>query len=91
MKLREAVKLDMQYPEDDSEDLTDAEIERAVITEGIPQLVEHLTTIQCASCQHRMDAVRYELRRRKPHLYWRVGVECDEGHSQAVLFQTDWL
>lgn len=78
-------------PEEDSEDLTNAEILAAVPTGHINDLVRHLTGQTCPECQSRLLVAGHALRRRAPHLYWRVSARCAQGHPAQVTYQTNWL
>lgn len=85
-------EIDMEYPEDDSPDLTDEEIASAVATVSSDAIVSAVQSARCSTCQQgSMRLTSHELRRRKPHLYWRVGLVCAQGHNASMVFLTDWL
>jgi hypothetical protein len=77
-------------PEDDSPDLTDEEIARALPTGGPDDLVPHLTGQKC-ECGQPMTVVKHEKRFRSPHLYWKAHLTCLEGHASHKVFQVTWL
>jgi hypothetical protein len=69
-------------PEDDSTDLTDDEIQGAIDSHsavGIAKSVQELRA--------QKTVAGHELRRRKPHLYWRIRFE----NEKPLVFQVDWL
>lgn len=87
----------MGLTEEDSEDLTDEEVERAVVAtspsaisqaalEPIKQITERTEGIP----GHRLT-VKHELRRRKPHLYWRLRLTSSEVAEEVLVFRADWL
>ena len=78
-------------PEEDSEDLTNAEILAAVLTGQVSDLVIHLTEQTCPECRSRLLVAGHALRRRAPNLYWRVSARCANGHPTQVTYQTNWL
>lgn len=79
-----------EYPDEDSEDLTDEEVASAIETTGTEGIVSG-ATIPCPECSGVVRVLLHELRRRKPHLYWRTTLECVHGHTTVRLFITDWL
>lgn len=86
--------LNGEYPEEDSEDLTDAEIAEAVSVAGPTDIVDHLAGLRCQTCEGegKLHVLAHVFRRRKPHLYWRVTLGCKNGHQQhAKMFLTDWI
>lgn len=76
-------------PEDDSEDLSDAEVEAALPTEDITDLIAKLSKHIRENPGEQVSD--HELRRRKPHLYWRVKIQQPEDKSTALVFVADWL
>ena len=78
-------------PEEDSADLTNAEILAAVPTGQMTDLVRHLLAQTCSECPSRLLVAGHALRRRAPHLYWRVTARCAQGHFAQATYQTDWL
>jgi hypothetical protein len=78
-------------PEEDSGDLTNEEILAAVLTSHRQQIVEYLHRQTCGECRGRVIVTGHALRRRTPHLYWRVLGRCSTGHEARVTFQADWL
>lgn len=80
-----------EYPDEDSEDLTDEEIAKAISTDNESGIVNTLSALRCGDCGGNVRIVLHELRRRRPHMYWRTTVECDGTHKTSRLFVTDWL
>lgn len=72
--------------EDDSEDLTDEEIDQAVEVGSPLQLAEVVGEHIKKTAGQQLK--KHELRRRKPHLFWRVRLESPE---EVLVFQVDWL
>ena len=86
-----AVDLVGKYPDDDSEDLTDEEIAAALPTSGESGIVRAIQALNCDLCGEPFSGNAHELRRRKPHLYWRVRLVCAKGHMVKRVFLADWL
>lgn len=82
---------DDPMPEGESEDLTNAEILSAVATGQASDIVKHLAGQTCRECKSRLVVAGHALRRRSPHLYWRVSARCAYGHPVRLTYQTDWL
>jgi hypothetical protein len=80
-------------PNEDSEDLTDAEIEAAIVTNDSNDFVRHLEeTIRPLGRPNVAAAIqKHQLRRRKPHLYCRTLIAVDGEPDKSILFQVDWL
>lgn len=82
-------------PEEDSEDLTDVEVENAIPTEKADDLA-HLIAEEV---KHNPDSPEtggftvqaHELRRRGEHLYWRVRLVSSSEPVKILVFQVDWL
>lgn len=85
------MELTGEYPEEDSEDLTDEEIAKAIPTVGTGDIVNVLQDLKCEVCNEPFVGHSHELRRRKPNLYWRVVSRCPQDHMDHRLFQVDWL
>ena len=75
-----------ELPDEDSPDLTDEEIGRAISTVNVDDLTQRITGDLGPGSQ--LGA--HELRRRKPHLYWRARLRTPEG-ERTLIFLTDWL
>lgn len=75
---------------DDSEDLTDQEVERAIALPNVDRVIAHLRDL-CCECSKSVQPVKHELRRRTPSLYWRMQLKCGLGHEMKVVFRIDWL
>jgi hypothetical protein len=86
-----AIMFSNEMPEEDSEDLTNMEILEAVPTSEVDDVIRHLQAKKCPACAARNLVAGHALRRRAPHLYWRVGLRCANGHELQVTFQTDWI
>lgn len=69
-------------PEEDSEDLTEAEMALAVETSGPDDFGKHLTDLSKDLGQ----PTKHELRRKRPHLYCRTTFP-----NMILLFRVDWL
>lgn len=87
--LSAVLKGTQEYPDEDSEDLTDEEVAAAIETEGTEDIVAG-TTVPC-ECGGGVRILLHEFRRRKPHMYWRTTLECSHGHTTKRLFVTDWI
>lgn len=76
-------------PKEDSEDLTDSEIERAVFTRSLQELTQRLTE----EIQQNRDfsLKRHELRRRGGHLFWRTTLVANREPDKVLVFSVDWL
>lgn len=80
-----------QLPED-SPDLTDAEVDGAFVTVNYGKLRESLIHLSCPSCTEGVPSpVKHSLRRRRPGLYWRIDLECQNGHKMTKTYRVDWL
>lgn len=87
----EAYGLDL---EEDSSDLTDSEIEAAFVTMSGGEMVAVLTerrVCRAEGCGLTTQPTSYMLRRRSPHLYTRLHLECDAGHATNLVIRTDWV
>ena len=73
-------------PEEDSPDLTDAEIQQAVLTTDSSDLAQKVAAVIKAN-NLRVALEAHELRKRKPHVYWRVRFVG----GPTLVFQVDWL
>lgn len=79
--------------DEDSADLTDAEIEGAVETTDSNHFVQSLEEAIRPNIRPNVAAAvqSYELRKRKPHLYCRARVALDGEPDKVLLFRVDWL
>ena len=84
--------LDDLDEKEDSPDLTDPEIEGAIPVDLEAELAGKISTTlsQCSVCGKGLVKYRYVLRRRQPHMYWRVTGMCGE-HENTILFRADWI
>jgi hypothetical protein len=78
-----------QIPEDDSDDLTDEEVARAVNTADTHDLSTRIVVVLRESPGTQLE--KHELRRRKPHLYWRARLRSPTGEERVMVFVADWL
>lgn len=84
-------------PLEDSEDLTDSEVEKAVETEDEADLAKKIChelnpgTASVNKLDARFAIKRHELRRRKPHLYWRAILGCPGEPDRVRTYKVDWL
>ena len=75
----------------DSPDLTDAEVLAAIAVAGAPELLAHLREHPCGQCTGGRQTYRHAFRRRAPHHYSRVTVECSCGHRWCFVYRVDWI
>lgn len=80
---------ELQIPEDDSPDLADDEIERAIPTDNANDVSQKVVAEIRGSPGTQLGG--HELRRRKPHLYWRVKLQMSTGEQRTLIFLADWL
>lgn len=84
-------------PQEDSEDLTPTEAEVAVETFDEKDLARKICQellpgrASVSKSDARFVVKRHELRRRKPHLYWRVILGCPSEPDRVRTFRVDWL
>jgi hypothetical protein len=79
-------------PEENSPDLTDLEIANAIPTNSEVDVVqEHSKFSYCSVCSQPVRLVGNAIRRRIPHLFWRMKFECPQGHEGSRVFQIDWV
>lgn len=76
-------------PHEDSPDLTDEEIERAIFTKNDCELARVLTD---EIKRNRDFALKgHELRRRGERLYWRTTFVANKEPDKVLVFSVDWL
>ena len=78
-------------PEEDSEDLSDDEIAGSLGSGCVGDIIGSLREARCLTCSDPLHLVEHALRRRQPHLYWRVLMRCGDGHENEVTFKADWI
>lgn len=78
-------------PEEDSTDLSDQEIQSALPTSGVSDIVTALRSTPCSTCGLMTQIAKHSIRRRLPHLYWRVDLVCRNEHSTKKTFCADWI
>ncbi len=76
-------------PKEDSPDLEDAEVERAIFTKDTDELARLLTDE--IRRNHHFVMKKHELRRRGEHLYSRVTLVANKEPDKVLVFQVDWL
>lgn len=77
--------------DEDSEDLTDVEVESARVSTGPDGLAAILAEARCPTCSGTLHPTGFALRRRKPHLYSRVSTVCPNGHREDLVIRTSWV
>jgi len=84
----------MGLTEEDSEDLTDEEVERAVVVTSSNEVTQ-AATVPIVAFSERFAGqkikIAHELRRRSPHLYHRLRLSSSEGAEEVLVFRADWL
>jgi hypothetical protein len=76
-------------PKEDSADLTDDEIGRAVVTSSKDELAQMLGQVIHTHMGSSFEG--HELRRRGEHLYIRTRMRTDREPNMSLIFQVDWL
>ncbi len=77
-------------PQEDSPDLSDEEIERAIETAGHKDLAQHL--VEELRRREGLAVKSHELRRRGLNLFWRTHLVVTPAEPDRVLvFRVDWL
>jgi hypothetical protein len=76
-------------PDNDSEDLSDEEIAKATPTVDTHDLSKQVGDFLLSRPGTQLE--KHELRRRKPHLYWRVRLRDTAGEEHVLVFVADWL
>jgi hypothetical protein len=76
-------------PKEDSPDLMDAEVERAIFARDAAELTRLVTE----NLRHNrsFSLSKHELRRRGEHLYWRVTLVANKEPNKVLVFLADWL
>lgn len=79
--------------EEDSPDLSDAEIEGAILAPKADSVVEFLKKTSCTEegCSAAIIPVSHALKRRKPSMFWKVHLRCASGHNRTLVFRVPWL
>jgi hypothetical protein len=84
-------------PAEDSEDITEEEVQGAVVSDDEQHLAKLLATellpghASVGKQDARYAMTRHELRRRSPHLYYRARLGCPGEPDKVLVFQIDWL
>jgi hypothetical protein len=76
-------------PLEDSEDLTDAEIERAVSTANAGDLSKAI--VGELKRDVRFALRHHELRRRGSNLFWRTRLVTDKEPDRVLVYKVNWL
>ncbi len=76
-------------PEVDSEDLTEEELSRAVVTVSQEELAQHLKQLTHSYMGSSWSS--HVRRTRAGHQYLRSTLRTDRGPDMTFIFQTDWL
>jgi hypothetical protein len=79
--------------EEDSPDLSDAEIESAILAPETATVVKFLKEATCTKegCSAAVVPTSHALKRRKPSMFWKVHLRCERGHNRALVFRVPWL
>lgn len=80
-----------QLIDDDASDLTDREVTEATPMASTGALIDQLKEKKCSECGGSVRITSHALRRRKPSIYWRVGITCPSNHVTTVTFKALWL
>jgi hypothetical protein len=79
--------------EEDSPDLSDTEIEGAILAPEAGSVVKFLKETVCVEegCSAAITPTSHALKRRKPSMFWKVDLRCASGHNRALVFRVPWL
>lgn len=79
-------------PEEDSPNLTDADIASAQDTSAIEDIEKALQGFKCPTCDgEAFTGPEHTLLRHIPSLYWRIQMTCAQDHPITLFFKVDWL
>ncbi len=84
-------------PEEDSPDLQDEEIAGAVVTVRHFDFADKclaLVHLSCPTCGKKRTSMSHAIRRRKPNLFARMTLQCEEAHPLSLsvhTFQVNWM
>ena len=81
----------VDFPEEDSPDLTDEEITGAVEAKTPEVLVEVFAATKCLVCQGKVTTLKHQLRKRGVLHYARILFVCQDGHRGSVTFRASFL
>jgi hypothetical protein len=79
----------LNFPDDDSPDLTDEEIAAALPSGSAKDLAKHLNA-PCVTCGATGGKSAFRNLKRGSHYYSRVTVTCPAGHQATTVFETTW-
>lgn len=79
--------------EEDSEDFTENEAQRATVTVGPDDLVQWIITeVRAQNNKVSKFALQdHQLRRKHDHLYYRVRLVAQHEPDRVLVFQVDWV
>jgi len=78
-------------PQEDSEDFSAEEAERATLTADPDDLVKRLMKQVRGSRVSKFTLKSHELRRREGHLYYRVRMIANQEPDKILIFRVDWV
>lgn len=80
-------------PTEDTPDLSDMEVASAIVTSSKEEVSEQIVPLlTCATCDTRhMLTMSHRLYRKKPNLFWRCTVVCENYHTFYRLMQANWV
>jgi hypothetical protein len=78
-------------PEEDSEDFSVADANRAILTSGADNLVEQVMRQVRGSRVTKFVVDRHELRRKEGHLYYRLRLVATNEPPKVLVYQIDWV
>lgn len=71
-------------PKEDSPDLTDEQVDAAIVTTGVQDLFTHWARLSNG------PPSEHKLLRRGDNLYWRI-TASGQGPNNVLVFQANWL
>jgi hypothetical protein len=78
-------------PEEDSNNFSLEEAQRATLTANADDLVEKIMQQVRGSKVSKFTVANHELRRRSDHLYYRVKLVATNEPSKVLVYQIDWV
>jgi len=76
---------------EDSDDFTEDEAQRAIITTGSDELVQWVLKHVRGSRVAKYTVQNHELRRRGDHLYYRARLVAQQEPDRVLIFRVDWV
>ena len=83
-------KLIEDPPREDSPDLTDEQVEQAVVTRDLDDLAK-LICEDIKESGGNFTLAGHELKRRGEHLYWLSRLVCVGEPDRVLIYQASWL